>query len=253
MGLKLLAFDSSIATGSTLVDCKALTDSGIATVSGDGYIVTKDMALLLAAFGFGANLTRVQLQCPKFNLTAYEEIAPLANAMPSAGQVPQLQFFGAGARTLKESEVIKAQVIQSGASAENDIVLALFADKVPAPVVKEHFTIRFTGSDTLTANAWTTVTPTLDRDLPAGKYQIIGARFKSAGAVAFRFRIPGDASAPGGIASQSDLAHDPEGQRHGGWGVWGEFEQNLLPTIDALSTSADTSESGEIDLIGPMS
>lgn len=243
------AFDSSIATGTVLVDCKSITDAGMMTVSGDGYVMDKRFKLMIGAYAFGANLTRAQLQLPKFNLLAYQEISPLVNTAPGAGQKPQFNSFLDGPRAIDETEVLIAQVIQAGGLAENDIVGVWLADAPIVPVKAEHFTIRFTGATTLTAAAWTTVTPTLDRNLPKGRYSIIGARLKSATGILFRVRLPGFAVAPGGVCAQSDLANDIEGQRHGGWGDWGDFDQNLLPTFDVLATAADTAQSGEMDLV----
>ena len=249
MGFLVLAFDSSIPTGSVLVDCKSIVDAGVATQSGDGYVLDARMKLLLGAYAFGANIKRAQIQTPKFNLLAYQEVTALNQAAAAAYERNKLDFYLDGARSLAETETLITQVYQGGTAAENDRVLVWLCDTLPTPVKKDHFTIRFTGSATLTADAWSTVTPTLDRNLPAGKYQIIGARLNSAGGIGFRVNIPGYNFRPGGVCVQNDQALDPEGQRHGGWGVWGEFEQNLLPVFDVLSTSADTSQSGELDLI----
>ena len=249
MPFLVLAFDSSIAVGTNLVDCKSIVDAGVATQSGDGYVLDSRMKLLLGAYGFGATLSRIQVQTPRFNLLAYQEVLALNNAAAAAYEQNKLDWYGAGARALTETETLIAQVIQTSAGAETDRVLVWLGDSVPAPIAKEHFTMRFTGSSTLTADAWSTVSPTLDRSLPAGKYDIIGARLKTAGGIAFRVNIPGFNFRPGGICVQTDLANDPPIQRHGGLGVWGSFEQNLLPTFDVLSTSADTSQSGELDLV----
>ena len=251
MSFLVLAFDSSIASGSVLLDCKSIVDSGVATQSGDGYVLDSRMKWLVGAFTQGATITRAQVQTPKFNLTAYQELAPLQTSMPGAGAKPAFLDFTKAGRALNLTETIIAQTINGNASAENERVGLWIADGPIAPVAKEHFTIRFTGSTTLVADAWSTVTMTLDRNLQAGKYDIIGARLKSAGGILFRVAIPGFNFRPGGIASQSDDAIDIDGQRHGGWGVWGTFEQNLLPTFDVLSSSADTSQSGELDLVGP--
>ena len=249
MGFLVLAFNSSIPVGSVLVDFKSIVDAGVATQSGDGYVIDPRMKLLLGATGFGPNLARLQIQTPSFNLLAYQEITGVNLASAPAYGVNKINFYLDGARGLVETETLIAQVYQSGAAAENDTVGVWLADALPTPVKKAHFTIRFTGASTLTPNAWSTVTPTLDRNLPAGKYQIIGARLLSAGGLLFRANIPGYNYRPGGLCVQVAQTLDPEGQRHGGWGVWGEFDQNLLPVFDVLSTSADTSQSGELDLV----
>lgn len=249
MGYVLLAYDSSIAVGTALVDCKSIADAGVVTQSGDGYVNDKRFKKLYAAWAFGANLTRAQIQTPDFNRLAYQEVIAKNLAAAAAYERNNSDFFGAAGRALVENETLIAQVIQSNSVAENVRVFVLVGDADPAPVKDPFFTIRFTASTTLVADAWTNCSITLDRNLPAGNYKVVGMKVYSAGALAFRLRIPGDSYAPGGMAVQSVEALSPEWQLNGNLGVWGQFAQNLLPTIDILSTSADTSETGEMQLV----
>lgn len=249
MSLVLLAFDSSIAVGSALVDCKSIADAGMATQSGDGYVVDKRMKKLYAAWAFGGHLTRAQIQTPTFNQLAYQEIIGKSLAAAAAYERNNSDYYGAAGRALTENETLIAQVIQNNSVAENDRVFALVGDADPAPVKDPYFTIRFTMSTTLVADAWTNCAITLDRNLPAGNYKVVGMKVYSAGGLAFRLRIVGSEYAPGGMCVQSIEALSPEWQLNGNLGVWGTFAQNLLPTIDILSTSADTSETGEMQLV----
>ncbi len=249
MSLILAAFDSSIATGSVLVDCKSIGDPGVLTQSGDGYVIDKRMKFLLAAWAFGTTLTRAQVQTPTFAQIAQQELTSINTSAPGAGAMTKYDYYGGAARALSETETLICQVIQSGGGSVIERVLLLLADAVPAPSVKPDFTIQFTAAQTLVAEAWTNFNMILTSNLPKGSYAVVGARVKSTGAVAARLRFVGAADAPGFIACQSDLAIDPPFQRHGGMGVLGIFDQNLPPTMDLLSTSADTSESGELDLV----
>lgn len=244
----LLAYDSSIAAGAVLVDCKSIVDQS-ATQSGDGYTTAAPLDKIVMAYGFGTNLTRVQLQSPTLQLIGDHDVHPLDNAAAGAGGVPNLVQFIDSPRQLKDTETLIAQVIQSNAGAQQEIVGVWVADGPLKPVQGEIFTIRFTGTTTLTANAWSSVTPTLSQNLLAGKYQIVGARLQGATAVLFRWIVQGYAPRPGGVAVTTDTARDPAGQRYGGWGVWAEFQSNLIPNVEVLATAADTAQTGFIDLI----
>lgn len=245
----LLAFDSSIAAGTVLVDCKSIVDQS-ATQSGDGYIVADPLNQIVMAYGFGTNLTRVQLQTPTLALLNDPDIQPVDTAAPTAGSAPALVQFKDYPRKMKATETLQAQVIQSNAGAEQIIVGVWIADGPLKPLAgAEIMTVRWTGTTTLTANAWSSVIPTLGQNLLPGKYQIVGARMKGATAVLFRMIVQGYAPRPGGVAVTLDTAQDPPGQRYGGWGVWAEFQSNLIPNIEVLATAADTAQTGWLDLV----
>lgn len=249
MGMILLAYASSVANGSALVDVASVVDAGVATQSGNGYVIDKRMKKLYAAWGVSAYLSRLQVQCPLFNLLAYQEVTAKSLAAAAAYERNPMDFYGKAARALNETETLIVQAIQSNSLAAEVQAFVMVGDADPAPSTDPYFTVRWTGTTTLTADAWSNVSITLDRNLPKGSYKIVGARMRSAGALAFRVNLPGDQYRPGGMAVQVESALDPEGQRGGGWGVWGSFDQNLLPTIDVFSTSADTAEYGEFDLV----
>jgi hypothetical protein len=100
----------------------------------------------------------------------------------------------------------------------------------------------------LTANAWSVVTPVLDTGLPAGRYHLVGMRVKSAGALFFRAIIVQQFHRPGAFAVQNDTSFEATNQRHGGWGIWGNFDHLTIPQVEILSTTADTSETVWFDL-----
>lgn len=244
----LLAYDSSIAAGAVLVDCKSIVDQS-GTQSGDGYVIADPLNKIIAAYGFGVNLTRVQIQSPTLQLLGNQEIQPVDVAAPAAGTNPGMVNFFATPRQLKATETLIVQVIQTNAGAQQVIVGIWLADAAPQPVKGEILTVRWTSATTLVANAWTVVIPTLSQNLLPGKYQIVGSRMKGATAVLHRWVVQGYAPRPGGASITIDNAQDEPGQRYGGWGVWAEFQSNLLPNCEVLATAADTAQTGWLDLM----
>jgi hypothetical protein len=122
----------------------------------------------------------------------------------------------------------------------------------PVPSVSQQGmrTVHCTSTTTLTAGAFTTVPLTLDQALPAGVYNLVGARVYSATGVFFKV-LPamGPLWQPGGIAVQAYDGLTPDGQRYGGWGTWLTFQQNVLPSISLFATAADTAEEAWLDLV----
>lgn len=110
-------------------------------------------------------------------------------------------------------------------------------------------TIRGTGTATLTASAWTAFAITFDETLASGRYQVLGARFQSAGCVAGRLVPVGGGWRPGAVGTdaQEDLEHPMF--RSGGLGVWMEFENENPPQAEFLSVSADTAEVVYLDVV----
>ena len=158
-------------------------------------------------------------------------------------------WIGNNPITLDEDEALNAFVAENLMGAEQEYVLVWLGDGPVQPVGGEIFTVRVTNTTTLVADAWTNGAITFDQTLPVGDYQIVGARFSSAGLIAFRFVFVGGNNRPGGLGVDAAGDLNAKGQRHGGWGVWGDFRHNRPPTADFLSISADTSQTGELDLI----
>jgi hypothetical protein len=121
---------------------------------------------------------------------------------------------------------------------------------VPSFSSQGMFTVHATSTTTLTAGAFTTVALTLDQSLPAGVYNLVGARVYSATAVMFQVvPVGGTGWRPGGIGIQAYDGLTPDGQRYGGWGIWMTFQQNVLPSLNLFATAADTAQEAWLDLV----
>lgn len=217
----------------------------------DSALVVAGVHKLGAAWAVAANLTRLQLQAPSLRKVAQLEVQPLMHAMPGAGGYPSMMerdFMYGVPIELDDGEELAAFVTDSGGVAERINIFVRLHKEMPKSHDGKFFSIRITSSQTLVANAWTNCALTFDQNLPNGKFRVVGARFNSAGAQAFRIFFIGQTYRPGGVAQQSDLAIDPDSQRYGRLGIWGEFVFNAPPSIDVFSTSADTSEEGVLDL-----
>lgn len=231
----------------TLVNVAALADQSV-RVNGDDIIIPRGLNFLLGAYALGPNVTRAQLLSPSLRRVFNQEIGPIDVAALPTSPVP-FNLFAPNILELDEDEALNAQAAEDAAGASRATVLVLLGDGPIEPVTGDLHTVRVTGATTLVANAWTNGALTFDQTLPAGRYQLVGARMRSTNLQAFRFVFIGGTWRPGSIGNAlvSDL--DIPGQRGGGWGVWGEFEHNTPPTVDFLANGADTAEAGELDLI----
>lgn len=249
--LHLVAFDSSIVNGSTFTKISAL-QTEFENVQNNNLVVDPKLVNIMALYLFGANVARGQLQSPSLQIPAYPDITPLNKLVASSSVHPNYLDYTQSPMVLRPTEQLSAYSINGGVAAENEILLMLLSDGPIQPVKGSFRTVRFSGSTTLTPHAWTSCSMTSEQNLPAGNYTVIGARARSAGAIGFRLGVPGLVTRPGGVAVQTVDAEEPRIQRAGGLGAWFSFAQNINITMDVLSTSADTAEYLELDIVGPQ-
>jgi len=242
--------------------------SGILAPSANGVQVSANLSKLHSCFGFSAHLERIQLQAASMLPLPYPDLSG-DNVGTLINSPPTFWDFSRNPKPLRPTETFNVFASTLAAGNETPAVFVQFTDGIvtPAPPLATQpaingngmFTIvHATAAATLTAHAFTQVTPILDLPLPAGQYALVGARVFSAGASAFRLApINEPLWRPGGIAVQTNTQLDYPGQRYlnpltgaiSHWGVWLTFFQNTVPNVQIYSDSADTAEDFWFDLI----
>lgn len=252
MPLQLSAYFSSIANTAADQQIVAVPD-GLIYTRDNAIVVPPDMPKALMIGFFGTNMTKAVLKPASYRRFGDYWIFPYATAIGGAGaQTPYLDVTGLDYSgqplILQPQEELPAYAQQSSAGAQNAYAFVLFGSDSVHPLKGKFFTVHATGTNTLVANAWSPVAITLDTGLPAGRYRLVGARVKTAGCLAFRVIIIQQHNRPGGLGMQGDTSFEAYGQRNGGWGEWGQFDNLTIPTIEVWSTSADTSQNVWLDL-----
>lgn len=263
-------FRSSLASGATdVLQQVTFVSTGILAPSGAaGLQVSADLSKLHSVFGVGANLERIQIQAASFLPVPYPDLA--GNNVGTAMNTPATVWdFSRNPKVMRPTETFNVFASQISGGAETETVFCQFTDGMvtPAPPIATvpnssgvgmFFTAHATATTTLTANAFTQVTPQLDLALPAGTYALVGVRVMSAKALAFRMApINNPLWRPGGAAVQASTDLDYPAQRFmnpltgaiSHWGVWFSFYQNTVPNVQIFSTAADTKEDFWFDLI----
>jgi hypothetical protein len=243
----LVGWSQSQDTSNALTIVNAIADPHIYS-QGTDIIPLPGFENIAATFAFGTTLTRAQLVSPTLRTFVNQEIQPIQNDLTVVGPVNVVRHFSSPLR-VRPGEKIQAYVAENASGAERDYVLAVLSDGPLQPVTGDIHSLRITASTTLVANTWSNCVLTFDQTLPPGRYQIVGSRWRAAGIIAARFVLPGMYHRPGYVGRQQDYYWVNDEQRFGRMGVWGEFDYLQVPTLDVLSTSADTSEVGIVDLI----
>ncbi len=271
-------FSSSIATGAT-------TYGQVTFVSADavlqklvnGMQVSTSLPYLLGLYGVGAHLCDVRAQAPSMLPFPYMNLNP--NSRGSAFESPVRGWdFSLAPIPLKPTEEFDIFASQNAGSSETEYVMCQFSDGQRTPLTApinppgviqnglmpgRFFVAHSSTTVTATAGAWTQVLLSLDQQMPAGMYALIGARAFSATGLFFRmFPQNQPLWRPGGIAVQAYDSMDPPNQRGfqngvptvSSWGVWLSFYQNTVPQVEFFCTSADTAQEVWLDLVylGPQ-
>lgn len=151
---------------------------------------------------------------------------------------------------MQPTEDAEALVQSDTTSAQFQWLLAWFSDGRVTRPQGDIFTVRATASTTLSADSWTNAQITFAENLPAGRYAVVGMSAISDGLVAARLVFKGNTPwRPGCLGRDSDNDKEHPMFRHGGLGVWGEFEHTVPPDVEFLSVSGDSSEDVLLDLI----
>ena len=221
--------------------------SGVVPTLNNGFQVPT-LHYLMGIVGVSGHLHRVQTQAPSLRPFPYPDFMPV-NVGTAIESPVKGAFMPTSPISLNYTEELDAYVY--AASGETCYVGVQLSD---GPIVTTQpgrvITVHGTASTTLTAGGWTTVPITLDQALPAGVYNLIGARAYSATCLFFKV-IPamGSLWQPGSTGVQSYDALDAPGARYGGYGTWLTFQQNVLPSFNFFATSADTAEEVWLDLV----
>lgn len=244
----LACYDASIANGSALLQVAAVADP-VCAPSGNGFLVPPTINKIMRVFAVGTNLTRVQLTSASIRDYAPFDIGPV-NVGTAIESPLRLARWDSNPLPLVTNEELDAFGVQSNAGAQRIRVGVMFCDQPVRPATGRIFTVHWTASATLVANAWTSFAITFDNGIPSGSFAIVGSRMISAGALFHRW-IPrgGPAYRPGHVAYQTQDGAAFAMDRYGEMGEWLRFTNTTPPQCEVFSGSADTSEEGYMDLI----
>lgn len=246
VGFTLVGFAES-QDSAVLVNVAAIPDPHV-TVQADDVIVPAAMSMLSCVCAVGLNITRAQVRSPTVLRMFPFEVSPINRAAVPATHTPFPNFFRNPIQ-LDPAEALNFQAAEDGAGAIQSNGLIWLSDGNVNPMAGEIFTIRATGTTTVTGFAWSNCPLVLDENLPAGTYAVVGMRVESATAIAGRLVFVGGSWRPGVIGYAAVASNENEVFRYGALGNWGEFRHDQPPTADLLCTGADSAQTVFLDLI----
>ena len=246
----LVGWQESVDPDDTLTNLAACADQHV-SVSGDRIYVPSLNKLIAEYAAQASGAYQARLQSPTLRANLLLDIGVIQQGgYPSGGESFMPHFKSP--IELAVNEGLEALINKPADSAVVGTILAWLADGGLTPVVGEVFTVRVTATITSVIGQWVNGALTFAQTLPVGRYAIVGANMLESGGdlIAFRFVIPGYEWRPGGLACNNYGSRANPDQRHGGMGVWAEFDSSTPPTLDILAfAAASQSVVGYIDLI----
>jgi hypothetical protein len=248
MSQHLAAWGASVNSAGALTNISAIADQAIFT-SGNDIRVPTDLSKIVweAAVSNQTGPTQGQVTSPSLRDLANLDIEPIVSGLVF-GAPPQIQWHGDSPRDLVPYESMDFAILATGGAAAQNYGLVQLSDSAIKPVTGEIFTIRGTLAIALALNTWVNGGITFKQTLPAGRYQVVGMRVSSANLVAARLVFIGQAYRPGVLGNTSANNVGDFRFRLGRPGVYGEFDINQPPTVDALGVT-DVAQEIVLDLI----
>lgn len=241
----LIGYSENYGAAATLDRVTPIPDMHV-RVEGDNIIVPTGMNYLLGAAYISAVGTAAQVESPSLRRMALLDLSKICAAAEPTFPMPfESRFYTP--LPLDEFEPVRFLASVSGAGRATGLLW--LGDGPQSPVTGDIYTVMATAAVTLTGYAWTNAPLTFSQTLPAGTYQVVGFRAESAGLLAARLVFVGGTWRPGVVGCDARSDADESIFRHGALGVWGEFRHDQPPTVDFLSSSADTAETVFLDLI----
>lgn len=253
MTTHLAAWFESVAAPAD-AEINAVADDVLNQPSAERFTVPFEYNNVHWAAALSAEITRARLVTPSLEIRRTRPIIVPHNraVLPSATLVKV--YKPVKPIELIPSEELSVRYTASGL-AQNHYALALLGKKdlgaLPSGDIRR---VRCTGTTTLVASQWTSVTLTPDEQLEAGLYELVNMMAFSVTAIACRVIIQGQPYRAGVMAFNGaseqvafDGAHNWEAINKPY--PMGRFPHNLLPKVQFLSNAADAAETVLLDLI----
>jgi hypothetical protein len=244
----LALYSAAIASVGPNSQLAAVADPVIAPAA-SGFLVPATINKIIRVAAVGNLLVRAQLSSASIRQYTPIDIEPV-NVGTAIQSPAAMQDWINNPLPLDVDEELDAFVTNSAVTSTQTTVAVWFADMAIRPVAGRVFSVQWTASTTLVANAWTASPITFANGIPSGTFAIVGSRMSSAGALFHRW-IPrgGSPYRPGGFAQQANGQFPMASERYGQFGEWLRFTNTTPPQVEIFSGSADTSEQGVLDLV----
>ena len=246
MSFSTTCFYSSIAQNTTAGLVSLVSDQTVMGRSGRAQF--SNNRKLTHAFAGVLNGTRVAFDFP----SAWRYAPPLIDPIDAdtlGGNLPAQISYGNRGLTLPAQEDIGILATRGGTAAA-DCVVAIWTTPsfVPAPQ-GETWSVQATATPSGSSFNWLLQDLTLVNPLPKGSYALVGARATGTNSLFARFVFPGQVERPGIMTNVDPTAYQFQFHRMGAAGLFGNFNNYLLPKVEVLYTGTASAMTFTLDVV----
>lgn len=235
------------STDATLVDQTPVPDE-LMLVQNGHFVPQVDWGVLFAYVG-AATLNRARFVSPAFRQITTPWIRPQGTAIVPLDE-PNIADYRDNPLKIRALEELALEAMQTtGGAAVIAAVAGITKTGIQPAPRGDVFTMRGTGTTTVTAGAWTQATITWQDTLPTGTYAVVGLEAVSVTGLAARLIFEEQWERPGAVAQSLVSGNGHAMFRKGGLGIWGRFNANRMPNIQMLCNAADTAQEIFLDFI----
>jgi len=235
------------ATATVNFDSTAIVD-GIMQIQNGHLVPQSDMLIVYAKLN-GVTGLRGRITSPSIRQISPVHIRPIDAALLPATLTRPANWIKNPLRA-KALEELAVEVTNSAAGPNNMYTTLGLALAPIGPIPNgDIFSMRGTGTTTVTASLWSQCAITWADTLPNGRYAVVGLNAFGTTAIAARLIFQDIPWRPGCVAGATDVVIQDEMFRNGGLGVWGSFNNYAMPNVEFLCNAADTAQVVYLDLI----
>ncbi len=254
MGTHMVAWFESIDQAA-LGRLAALQDDVLTPSDTDRFLVPDEYNHIHWAFATGVNISQARIVTPSLEVKKSDlDILPIGDGADLLTISQPAIWIPKRHIELDPTETIEVQTSEDGSGATTQQAFVVLGTRENQPMADGDIrSVRATGTQTLTVDAWTTVTLTLESSLERGRYQLVHFMPFGATVVAARFLPQGGGYRPGmygfGAAAPAhfDFPTDPWDRL--GWFNMLEFTHTSLPQIQFFATAGDTAQTVQMYVI----
>lgn len=246
----LAGFIEEIDEAGAFANIAAAADQ-VLDYSGDKIRVLQDYSNIIASVAYvGTTGTKARLNAPSLEQFVKLYITPVNQVLVPTGN-DVIDMHPESLIPLVPTENLECEVYADPAAAEFHTVGVWLNDNNFTPITGDIRPVPFTIYGALTEGGWNTLSITLEEELPAGNYELVGARLECTVATLARFILSKQVPRPGFVPSADEDFRFRDYFRYGRFGSYGTFDHISLPKMELLcvATTGAATYQGIMDVI----
>lgn len=202
----------------------------------------------IGAYGGNDAYTSLRINAPSLRRTFLPQIDPVDSQLAPSNR-PPINWYGDMGPQFDYTEGVSVEASRGVVAASAAAALLWIADSNLITVGGPIFTWMVTATTTIAAGTWASGAMSYTQTLPAGKYQVVGMSAYGANLYAARLVFLTGGFRPGVLAQQAYGEFSDDMFRRGNAGLFGQFDNTTLPSLEFMGTGAGSAQTVMLDLI----